>query len=243
MEENREVFGEDMDIENLAMALSDSEGSDGRKSDLTDPPAPHDSADGSKSESQLPGASSARPGGPAASEDGDIEALIKKYEEIPTGKKELIKKDKSGPGKAKSLPIAPIAAAAGVIIILALLKFIVFKPVTTVKGIPSGQNVQKTAVSTPGAGAVSEGVDYPGGAVLFGETKEGIETKIFETAATARDIKLFYQKKMTEKGFELSTSRKNRLTFNMNFFKNSAGYSVSVVPHAGKNLIVVTRAE
>ncbi len=291
MEENREVFGEDMDIENLAAVLSDSGESEGKKEapapdSVPEPPPPDDSevsagpaeapeppvpseepavpqeepaqspvsddsegseavkpldgAEGLESESARTGASVTADEASSASADGDIEALIKKYEEIPSGKKEIVKKD-SGGVKGKSLPLAAIAAAAGVIIILALLKFVVFKPAPAVKKIQPKQLPSKTA-AVP-AGAVSAGVDYPGGVVLLGETKEGIEIKIFLTAAVSRDIKLFYQKKMAEKGFELSTSRKSRRTFNMNFFKGASGYSVSVVPHAGKNLIIVTHAE
>ncbi|MCD6311563.1 MAG: hypothetical protein J7M11_03795, partial [Elusimicrobia bacterium] len=160
MEENREAFGEDMDIENLAAVLSDTEGSDGQKEAegapgreaapsqsietpvFSDEPAPPseepaaaetlsaadepaapsvpeksgasesesslDSGE-SKSESPLPGGRNA-----SDSEDGDIESLIKKYEEIPTGKKEIVKKNRAA-GKTKSLPVVPIAAAAGVI--------------------------------------------------------------------------------------------------------------------------------
>jgi len=300
MEENREALGKDMDIENLASVLSDSDGGGAGKEvtldpvdieaapipvpepdvptevtpvsaaeDSIEPPAPEITgvseseslssapeaadADPATPDGGLSAPASAEPESPAA--DSDIDALIKKYEDIPAGKKEIEKKSKSGGGKGKSLPLAPIAAAAGVVIVLALLKFVVFKPARPgalsappAKKVQASQGAAKAASPKPGssaalAGAVPAGVDYPGGAVLLGETKDGIAIKIFETAAVARDIKLFYQKKMTEKGFELSTSRKNRSTFNMNFFKDSAGYSVSVVPHAGKNLIIVTHAK
>jgi len=299
MEENREALGKDMDIENLASVLSDSDGEDAGK-EVTPNPADIDAAPIQASEPDVPtGVTpvSARPGALSAAEDSiepaapeiigasesessssatdtadadpapasaesespsadsDIDALIKKYEDIPAGKKEIVKKSKSAGWKGKNLPLAPIAAAVGVVVVLAILKFVVFKPARPgalsappAKKMQASQSAAKAALPQTGspaalAGAVSAGIDYPGGSVLLGETKDGIAIKIFETAAVARDIKLFYQKKMTEKGFELSTSRKNRSTFNMNFFKDSAGYSVSVVPHAGKNLIIVTHAQ
>ncbi|MEA2081549.1 MAG: hypothetical protein U9O97_02255 [Elusimicrobiota bacterium] len=284
MEENKDALGEDMDIENLASVLSDTgEGGEGKEavpetpvfseepavssgeqgqdpavppaSSAQDVPPPPDAAVSSDQAEGAPvsGQDSASDGEPSKSEEGDIDALIKKYEEIPAGKKEIVKKDIAG-GKGKSLPIVPIAAAAGVIIVLALLKFVVFKPAPAVKKIQPKQAVAKAAAAKSGsaapgtaerppAGAISAGFDYPGGTVLLGETKDGIETRVFETAAAARDIKLFYQKKMSEKGFELSTSKKRSRTFNMNFFKGLADYSVSVVPHAGKNLIIVTHAK
>ena len=282
MEENRDDFGEDMDIESLAAALGAGEGSDAQK-DIPpvppvetpvfsdDPPAPYESAgsasqDGAaaKNASQVsPGYDSASPAepadkfsgdditsqasGPAAGESkdsdgGDIDALIKKYEEIPAGKKEMAKMNKQGGGKA--LPVVPIAAAAAVIVIAALLKFVVFKPAPALQQVQPKQSPKTAAApASSAAPAAATGVDYPGGALLLGETADGMEIKIIETDAVARDIKLFYQKNMTEKGFELSTSRKNRSAFNMKFFKGQEDYSVSVVPHAEKNLIIVTRAK
>ncbi|PKP62193.1 hypothetical protein CVT91_00310 [Candidatus Atribacteria bacterium HGW-Atribacteria-1] len=183
------------------------------------------------------------PGESKDQEGGDIDALIKKYEEIPSGKKEIAKTKKPGGGKA--LPVAPIAAAVGAIVIIALLKFVVFKPAPAVQKVQPGQTQSKAAAAPASAVSQAEAaaVDYPGGAVLVGETKDGIEIKIIETDAATRDIKLFYQKNMAEKGFELSASRKSRSTFNMNFFKGQEDYSVSVVPHEEKNLIIVTRAK
>ncbi|MBA3052763.1 MAG: hypothetical protein ABII20_06590 [Candidatus Omnitrophota bacterium] len=279
MEENREGFGEDIDIEGLAAALGDTEGSDAQK-DIPlaetpvfidepaipaerpvfsdDPPAPYEPAGSALSDGASADSSSGAAGGddagsrssavqtPGESKDqegGDIDALIKKYEEIPSGKKEIAKTKKPGGGKA--LPVAPIAAAVGAIVIIALLKFVVFKSAPAVQKVQPGQTPSKAAAAPALAGAQAEAtaVDYPGGAVLMGETKDGIEIKIIETDAATRDIKLFYQKNMAEKGFEISASRKSRSTFNMKFFKGQEDYSVSVVPHAEKNLIIVTRAK
>lgn len=294
MEENREDFGEDMDIESLAASLGDTEGSDAQKDILPvppaetpifsdepaisagrpvfsdEPPAPYEPAGSALSDGASADSSSGAAGGaesppvgvaespqgrddtgsrpsvvqtPGESKDqegGDIDALIKKYEEIPSGKKEIAKTKKQGGGKA--LPVAPIAAAVGAIVIIALLKFVVFKSAPAVQKVqPQAKAVAAQALA--GAQAEAAAVDYPGGAVLMGETKDGIEIKIIETDAATRDIKLFYQKNMAEKGFELSASRKNRSTFNMKFFKEQEDYSVSVVPYAEKNLIIVTRAK
>ncbi|MDO9514100.1 MAG: hypothetical protein Q7J59_05780 [Elusimicrobiota bacterium] len=282
MEENREGFGEDMDIESLAASMGDTEGSDAQKDILPvppaetpvfsdepaipaerpvfsdEPPAPYEPAGSALSDGASADSSSESAGGddtgsrssvvqtPGESKDqegGDIDALIKKYEEIPSGKKEIAKTKKPGGGKA--LPVAPIAAAVGAIVIIALLKFVFFNSAPAVQKVQPGQIQAKAVAAQALAGAQAEAaaVDYPGGAVLMGETKDGIEIKIIETDAATRDIKLFYQKNMAEKGFEISASRKSRSTFNMNFFKGQEDYSVSVVPHAEKNLIIVTRAK
>ena len=262
-----------IDIENLAASISDEDG--GLGSTLGEEKTPLSAeipADGSAfSAEESPVESTTQTedtdalsadkiglpeSGDSSSSGGDIEDLIKKYEELPdkSAKKTAPEKVKSKAGKGKKIPVIPAVSAAAlsaVILIAVGIKVLMPKspPVAKIRRATSLQT-QAPALQAENAPPVREALLsqepflYPGAVALSSGTKDGIETKFFETASSLRDIKLFYQKRAAENGFEITSSRINNKTFNMNFAKGGASLNVSVVPHtAGKNVVVVSKSK
>jgi len=170
---------------------------------------------------------------------GDIEDLIKKYEELPPKKDAPAKPSKPKGQAGKKIPLVPVVIVAVVLVAVVALKFLT-KP-SKVKTLPvKTAQVKKKTSSVPalsGAGSLL----YPGAIARMDEKKDGIEMKIYETNASLSDIKLFYQKKMADMGYEISSGRKNVKTFNMGFTSGKKLYNISVIPRAGKNVIVLSR--
>ncbi|MFH1957589.1 MAG: hypothetical protein ABIJ15_03855 [bacterium] len=174
-------------------------------------------------------------------EGGDIDDLIKKYEELPPKKDEPAKPSKAKFKLSKKNLLVPAAALAVVLIAVVALKFLT-GPSKKVKAPPAG--TVSAAKETPPAVPKPEGLSmlYPSGAVFKSSgTEEGINLTVYETNSNASDIKLFYQKKMAELGYEISSGRKNVQTFNMSFSKGEKLYNISVIPRGGKNVIVLSR--
>jgi len=172
---------------------------------------------------------------------GDIDDLIKKYEELPPKKDEPATPSKAKFKLKKEKLLIPAAALAFVLIAVIALKFLT-GPSKKAKAVPgrtvaSAKQVPPAAPKPTGKSAL-----YPAGAVFKSSgTEDGINLAVYETNSSARNIKLFYQKKMAEMGYEIASGRKNVKTFSMSFTKGRNLYNISVIPRAGKNVIVLSR--
>ena len=83
----------------------------------------------------------------------------------------------------------------------------------------------------------------PSATNIIEKKEDGVTLNIFDTSRNLRDIKLFYQKKMAEAGFEILFAKKNEKIFGMSFANAGKTYGVSVIPAKGKNIVVVSHSE
>jgi len=112
---------------------------------------------------------------------GDIDDLIKKYEELPPKKDEPAKPLKAKFKLSKKNLLVPAGALAAVLIAVVALKFLT-GPSKKVKAVPAG--TVSAAKETPPAAPkpAGESMLYPAGAVLKSSgTEEGINLTVYET--------------------------------------------------------------
>ncbi len=216
-------FENDSSLENLAASVA---GSDGEDPENSVPPSSESSNNDPNSDS--------KPG-------GEIDDLLKKYEDLPKeppapGKPPKEKKKKVG----KKIPVVPAAVLGAVI--LAVILFLLFKPkketaVVVRHPVPS---VKKMAVKPR---PQFPKFVLPGAANIVAKKEDGVALNIFDTTKSLRDIKIFYQKKMAEAGFEILKAQTSDKMFGMTFANGARTYGISVIPAKGKNIVVLSHSE
>jgi len=170
----------------------------------------------------------------------DIDEVIKRYEEetkekLPTppeinkGRKE---KKKIKIPKINSKILIGIAA-----VILGIILFFVFGKKKSNKKI-----IRQKQIAAKKINPIKE-VD---GIPVFGMPKkidslnaDGINTKIYKVKATIRNIQLFYQKMLTEKGYIIDTFKETKGRV-LKFKKGSSEVVVNIIPEGEETVILLS---
>jgi len=174
-------------------------------------------------------------------ETNDIDHLLKQYEELPKEEKAKPPVKENQKKTAKKIPVIPVVAG---LLVVGLLAFFVSRPKK--KNVVKKQVIAQKSVKNPGAQTASpqkagSALIYPGAKILTEKEEEGISLKILEAAKPLSEIKIFYQKKLSDLGYGITSVNNGRDFFNMCYMKGKKFCGISIIPVSGKNFVVISK--
>jgi len=175
-------------------------------------------------------------------ETSDIDHLLKQYEELPKdekAKKPLV--DKKQKKITKKIPVIPVVAG---VLVIGVIIFFISKPKkknVIKRKVVAQKTVKKTASKTPSLQKAPPSLIYPGAKLLANKKEEDISLKILEVTNPATKIKIFYQKKLSDLGYEIVSVNNGKNFFNMCYIKGKKFCGISIIPFSGKNFVVISK--